>query len=236
MLSLGTVQSTLTGNYSQAATGIFQTTVNGDGTIGQLNVSGTANLAGTLQVLKGTGLFKNGTSSAFLTAAGVAGIFSNLILPASTSLVGFSLQYTGAGGQSGDQAAAAGNAVRIISHVKSHATMAAGSTGTAVGGYLDRLLAGNPTGNIALILEEFQGFVDQSQFRTAFESLTPGIYGANTDTTFAITRQYTRSLQQRLAALRSIRWEEAAPQALSDRSSFHLLAFNGSNASLPQLL
>jgi outer membrane autotransporter protein len=113
--------------------------------------------------------------------------------------------------------------------------MANSSTHMAVGGYLDQLLAGNPTGNIALILEELQKMTAPSQFATAFESLNPGIYGANTDTTFAITRQYARTLQQRLAALRAIRWEEAAPQAASGRP-FPLLAFNGSNASLGQVL
>ncbi len=149
-------------------------------------------MAGTLQVLKGTGLFKDGTSSSFLTGT-TSGNFTNLILPASTSLVDFSVKYTGASSQSGNQAAAAGNGVQIVSHVKSHTTMANSSTQTVVGGYLDQLLAGNPTGNIAQILGEFQKMAP-SQFPTAFESLTPGIYGANTDTTFAITRQYNRTL------------------------------------------
>jgi outer membrane autotransporter protein len=77
--------------------------------------------------------------------------------------------------------------------------------------------------------------LDTQSFPAAFASLTPAIYGANTDTTFAITRQYTRTLQQRLEGLRSLQLAEAAPQALSPRS-FPLLAFNGSNASLGQIL
>src|SRR5208337_816185 len=84
------------------------------------------------------------------------------------------------------------------------------------------------------VLEAFQN-LDPSQFHTAFQSLSPRIYGANTDTTFAITRQYSRMLQQRLEALRANRTEEAAPQALSDRL-YPLLAYNGSNASLGQIL
>jgi hypothetical protein len=98
-------------------------------------------------------------------------------------------------------------------HVKSHTTVATGSTQTAVGGYLDQLLAANPTGNIAQILAEIQNLAP-SQFRTAFESLHPGVYWANTDTTFAITRQYNRTLQQRLEGLRSLQRAEAAPQVV----------------------
>jgi uncharacterized protein YhjY with autotransporter beta-barrel domain len=242
VLSLGTVQSTLTGNFnnyiqpgSSPVYGTFQTTVNGDGTIGQLNVSGTANLGGTLQVLKGSGPFKDGTSSSFLVANTATGNFTNLILPAGTSLVNFTVQYTGASSLNGGLAATAANAFQIVSHVKSHTTVAAGSTQTAVGGYLDRLLGANPTGSIARILAEIQGFQDASQFRTAFESLTPSIYGANTDTTFTITRQYHRTLQQRLESLRSLQGAAAAPQALSG-SPFPLLAYNGSNAGLGRIL
>ena len=244
VLSLGTVQSTLTGNFnnyiqpgSSPVYGTFQTTVNGDGTIGQLKVSGTANLGGTLQVLAGAGPFKDGTSSPCLTGT-TTGNFTNLILPANSSLVGFSVEYTGAGAQGsnpGLAAAAAANGLRVVSHVKNYTTVASRPADSVMGGYLDQLLAANPTGGIAQVLDQFQRLAP-SQFPAAFQSLHPTVYGANTDTTFAITRQYSRSLQQRLEALRAGRPEEAAPQARAADSPFPLLAYNGSNASLGQVL
>jgi len=200
--------------------------------LGSLAVSGTANLAGTLQVLKGTAPFKDGTIASFFKGTSV-GNFTNLILPR-TSLVDFEVQYTGASAQSGGQAAAATNGVQIVSHVKSHTTVASRTTERELGGYLYQLLASNATGDLVRILAEFQNLAP-SQFSTAFESPSPRIYGANTDTTFAITRQYHRTLQQRLEVLRSFQAPEAGPRAVSP-GPLPLLAYNGSNADLGKVL
>ena len=228
LLSMGTVHSALTGNYTQTGTGIFQVTLNNDGSCGLLNVSGTANLGGSLQLgLKNSIPLLEGTRYSLLTG-NITGSFANLLMPP-TPLLHFDVEYTGAGAQSGAQIPAGGNAVEIVSHVNSFTSVTSNSTHTAIGSYLDRLMETNPTGRFARILAEFQR-LDLSQFHGAFESLSPGIYGADTDSTFAITRQYTRTLQQRLEAVRSIQWAEASPQAFLSERSIPLLASSGSNA------
>ena len=90
---------------------------------------------------------------------------------------------------------------------------------------MDKLLAQNSSGRFALLLAEFQR-LDPSEFHTAFDSLTPSVYWAATNATFDITREYERTLQQRMEALRSVERAQTAGGPLSE-SSFPLLASEG---------
>ncbi len=215
--SLGAGQSTLNGNFTQTATGTFQATVKGDGSGGQLNVSGITTLAGKLQLLAGTGAFKNGTCTSILTGTTV-GSFDSIILP-SSMLVDFTVKY---------------GSIDIISNVKSFTTVSTSQLEGRLGAHLDELLAGY-SDQFGYVLGPIQWLSSEAQFRDAFRSLSPEIYGAATDTTLENSRYYNRTIQQRLEGLRSGRNAEAASAQPWSRQPL-LLAFNGYNSDLGQLV
>ncbi len=74
--SIGTL--TVNGNYQQAASGTYQVEVNSAGQSDLLAVSGTAALAGAVDVVAEPGSYVAGTSFTILTAGGVSGQFSVL--------------------------------------------------------------------------------------------------------------------------------------------------------------
>jgi outer membrane autotransporter protein len=178
-----TRQTQLTGNYIQAESGVFDVTLNGDGSSGRLNVSGAATLAGTLRGLSGSGAFRNGTSYTVLTAdGGISSKFSTFELH-DTPLVSFITNHTP-------------DAVRVQSSVQKFTTVAGSLYHRLLAHHLDTLLP-MATGEFSQALREIQT-MDGAKYEQAFESLSPGIYDAATITTFDVTRQYIRALQQRL--------------------------------------
>jgi outer membrane autotransporter protein len=219
----GAGQSNLTGNFIQTSSGIFQTILNGDGTCGSLKVSGTATLAGTLKGLLGSGVFTNGTQYTVLQASNpITTKFTKEDLP-HTSLVSFSTVYLN-------------KALEVVSNVQSFTTVARNPHHWQLGQYLDTLLSAPArlTGEFSGALGEFQT-TDESNYPKIFESLSPGVYDADTITTFSITRQYVRTLQQRLQVVReNLRSPEMESRAQASQPV--LLAYNGSNQQLGQLL
>ncbi|MCK9376587.1 MAG: hypothetical protein M0P73_10595 [Syntrophobacterales bacterium] len=215
--SLGAGQSTLNGNFTQTAAGTFQATVNGDGSGGQLKVSGITTLAGKLQLLAGTGVFKNGTCTSILTGTTV-GSFDSIILPSSL-LVNFTVKY---------------GSIDIISNVKSFTTVSTNQLEGRLAAHLDELLTGY-SDQFGYVLEAIQWLSSEAQFRNAFRSLSPEVYGAATDTTLENSRYYNRTIQQRLEGLRSGRNTEAASAQPWSRQPL-LLAFNGYNSDLGKLV
>ena len=168
-LSLGTVQSTLTGDFMQTSPGIFRTTLNGDGSMGSLTVSGTATLDGTLHVIQGAGPWKDGTTQKIISSPNhqVQGKFANVILPSSTPLVGYSLEYSTNPG------------VIVHTNVNSFTTVATNPLETALAGHLDDLLAGY-SDSFGYVLEPIQRMVASTQFRLAFaEPESPDLWRGN---------------------------------------------------------
>ncbi|MGC8495040.1 MAG: autotransporter domain-containing protein, partial [Syntrophobacteraceae bacterium] len=225
-VSLGTTATTLTGNYTQTNTGQLQVTLGNNGSCGSLNISSAANLDGRLQInLNNTQPLQNGMTYSVLTGK-LTGSFSNLSLAIpNTPLLSFSVAYVDPPGA---------DTVQIKPLVNSFSSVAYDPTTSAVGGFLDQLFAKDPNGRFALLLAEFQR-LDPAEFRTAFDSLTPSVYWAATNATFDITREYERSLQQRLESMRSLERAQDTPGTVSE-SSFPLLASVGAQglAGAPQ--
>lgn len=181
------IRSELTGNFTQAAGGVLQTTLNDDGSCGSLKVSGKATLGGTLRALPGSGAFVNGTTYSILTAGqNLTTTFATVDLP-STPLLSFNTTYLP-------------REVQVQSAVNSFTAAAANPHHSALALHLDTLLT-SAGDDLMPFLGLFQT-VDESNYRNAFQSFSPGIYDAGTTTTLAGGRQYLRALQQRLHLLR----------------------------------
>jgi uncharacterized protein with beta-barrel porin domain len=228
MFSPGNTQNNqttvLTGNFLQTGSGIFRTQINGNGSFDQLRVMGTATLGSTLEVLRGPGPYLNGTTFNIIEATTLQNRFSQEIL-SYAPLLTFSTNYFYDPNQP--------NLVQIIANAKSFTWVATNRVELTLGQYLDKVMP-LAAGDFAQVIGEFQG-LPISQFRAAFASLSPGVYDANTLTTFNITRQYVRTLQQRMRVLRlNMTTLETEPQAQSDKPI--LLAYNGPNSSLGQFL
>ncbi len=207
--------SVLTGNFTQTADGTFQTTLNGDGSGGSLKVSGMASLDGSLKLNYGPGPFIDGTTYNIMTANTVQNRFSQEILPPS-SLLSFTPTYLP-------------QSVELVANAQSFTTVAASSLEMDLGGYHDQVLL-SADRDFQEVLGAFQ-LLPASEHRSAFASFSPAVYDAGTFTTFAITRQFTRSLQERLLRTR----QSVLSQGISFQDYFEepiLLASNEPGASL----
>jgi len=123
--------------------------------------------------------------------------------------------------------------VEVEPLVKRFTTVANNRAHTAIGHYLDRILP-TASGDLSEVLGEFQN-LSGPQFNTAFSSLSPDSYDNATRTTYDVTRQYTKTLQQRMHGLRaSLALPGAGLRARSDDETF-LMAYNGSDAGISQL-
>jgi uncharacterized protein with beta-barrel porin domain len=76
---------TVNGNYTQNSAGNLQVQINNLGNTPGVNssllsVSGTANLAGTVEIQPAAGTYTNGTRYTFLEAGGISGTFSGLLI------------------------------------------------------------------------------------------------------------------------------------------------------------
>jgi uncharacterized protein with beta-barrel porin domain len=223
-LNLGggsTIPSNLTGNFTQTAPGVFRTIVNDSGSCGSLTVSGRATLDGTLQVVRGWGLFlRNQRWDILKSSGGITNEFSSIILPTPTLLQSFYADYNP-------------NAVIVFNYVRSFTTVANTPMEKALAQFYDSMLP-TASGDLANVLGEFLT-LQESDYNDAFESFSPGVYDADTVTTFNITRHYIRTLQKRLQTVRqNLTSLETAPKAQSSKPV--LLAYNGSNQQLGQFL
>ncbi|MCX7364507.1 MAG: autotransporter domain-containing protein [Alphaproteobacteria bacterium] len=74
--SIGTL--TISGDYTQAATGVYQVEINAAGQSDRVNVSGTATLGGTVSVLAQPGLYTRNTSYTILSSGTRVGTYSSV--------------------------------------------------------------------------------------------------------------------------------------------------------------
>ena len=141
--------------------------------------------------------------------------FSQQVLP-STPLLHFSTTY---------------NSGSVILEIQpqSFTLVAQNRQQVTLGRYYDRLLALSDAG-LGRALGEFQRLA-AAEMDPAFESLNPGLYDADAFTTFSITRQYVRTVQERLRRIRQ--------NVLSQETSVHasgkgdlLMASNDSDSSV----
>ena len=176
------IQSELTGNFSQTPTGVFQTTLNPDGSCGSLTVSTKATLGGTLALSYGSGTFTAETTYRILTAGNIDGEFSQEVFPDDT-LLSVSTEYNS-------------TVVDVKVTPESVTTMAQNSHEMLLAQYHDRLLTLTDH-EFSDVLAELQR-LHASEFRSAFASFSPAIYDANIFTTFNVSRQYLRTVQERL--------------------------------------
>jgi len=187
----GTLQ--IGSNYSYSSSGVFGTFVDGDGTFGQLSVTGTAALAGEIQVAAGDKLFFDGTTYDVITATSLTGSFSTETLPMATAFLSFSL----------DQQAADLNVVAAVAPF----TSVASSTSRielAVGNYLDRL-APVATGHLADFLAGLQRLPTDTDFGSLYRSLSPHRYARHARETYDTARRHMHAAEHRLYSLREHR-------------------------------
>jgi outer membrane autotransporter protein len=173
-----------------------------------------------LNVLRGPGPYKNGTTYDIIEttdAQGVSGGFSNILLPDTKPLLRFDVNQLP-------------NAVEVEVHAPSFTTVATNRVEWTIGNYLDRIMP-TATGYLSNVLGQFQS-LSSSQFRTAFSSLSPDSYDNYTRATYDSAWEYTRSLQRRLNNIRAY----GTATGYDPESKPLLLAFAGSDASLGQFL
>ena len=180
------IQSELTGNFSQSDTGVFATTLNPDGSCGSLQVSGSADLDGILELNYGSGAFTTETTYGILTADSIDGEFSQEAFPDDT-LLSVSTEYHS-------------TVVDVTVTPESFTTMAKGSHEMLLAQYHDRLLplTHHDFGDVHGMLQTLPA----SEFRSAFASFSPAIYDANAFTTFNVSRQYLNTVRDRLKKAR----------------------------------
>lgn len=196
-------------NYPFSNSGVFQTVVNSDGSLGQFKVNGTTGLAGDLSVLKGPGPYRNGKTYNIIEANSVNNAFSNVMLPAPNNFVSFGMNQSP-------------TLVQIEAYVKDFTWLTRNRVEWAVANYLDRILP-SATGNVFGLLGQIQN-LSQSEFYKALSTLSPDSYDNYTRNTFFTTHQYNKSLQYRMNNVHSYLYADK-----SDNDAPILLAYRGSD-------
>jgi outer membrane autotransporter protein len=181
----------LDNDYSFMGNGTFQATVGGDGSYGQFYVNGRAALDGTLKIVRGGGAYMNGAAYDVLAAsngiqAGTA--FSSVELPAETRLLKFHTEQRA-------------DSVVVKADVASFASVAGTPNQMAVAQTLDRILP-RTSGPLNRMMGSIQA-MPESQYASAFASLSPAVYAGYSTSAFNTVHQYTNVLQDRMTVLRS---------------------------------
>lgn len=176
-------------DYQFASGGAFQATINGNGSFGQLAVSGDARLGGALSVLKGPGIFRNGTTYAIVETTGgaVSGSFASVSLPKARPLLAFLLE------QDADQV----NVKVVAPKVRTAAT---NKVEDAMAEYFDRIMH-SATGDLSTALGEFQA-LDASQLGPAFKAMSPESHASLGRVGLAGVGQFLGDMRQRMGNLR----------------------------------
>jgi len=174
-------------SYQMPADGVFQARVNSDGSHGQFAVNGLAGLDGALNVVRGKGVYTNGTKYPILTANTVSGWFTSETLPAPSPLLSFKV-------------AGFSDRVEVETLAKSVTTVAANSAQMRIAQMLDKAMA-TATGKTAEMLGEFQSLPAQD-FQKAFASLNPNSYDRFRRASLTASQENVRSLHNRMTALR----------------------------------
>jgi len=224
MLSPGgneTFQTTvLAGNLVQTDSGIFEANISNTGAHDQLLVDGSVSLNGTLSVIRGRGPYFDGTRYELIEVSdpgAMIGSFSDYDLPEAKPLLSFRVNELS-------------DAVHVIAYAPSFTTVATNPMELSLARCFDANLL-SATGDWSDVLGEFQ-LLSESEFAEAFLSLSPSAYGNATSVTRTVVQEYIRTLEKRLGGLRMT---NSGLRAQADNEPL-LLAYNGSDASMGQLL
>lgn len=206
-------------DYQFSSGGSFQTVVNGDGSFGQFAVNGSTQLAGDLSVLKGPGIYLNGTTYEIVETTGgtVSGSFDSVSLPASKPLLSFALNQSS-------------NVVELEVIAPKVTTVATNPVEYAMAEYLDRIMP-LATGDLATVLGEFQG-LESSQLSPAITSMNSGSYTSLSKVSMTGIGLFLGDLKQRMGKLRLNMMNADSGSGTKPI----LLAYSGSAAELGRIV
>ena len=209
------------GSYAFDENGSALMRIHRDG-FGQFQVADTVELAGAMSVLTEPRVFHNGQIFPIIQSGELIDTFDDVSLPETRPLLGFALNYN-----YDDQQ------VEVTSSTRPFRTVARNANERAIADYLDRIAPG-ATGEMSRVLGEFQT-LQGNQFGEAFAGMSPASYGASTGAGLNTARLYSQVVSNRMQSL----WSGAATrqaEASSSRLDGILLAYNGPNASLGNLV
>jgi len=189
---------------------------------GQMWVDGMADLGGSLSVLAEHRAYHNGEVFPIIRSEELVDTFPAVSLPEARQLLRFELNYNDEDEQ-----------VEVLARTRPFRTVARNANERAIADYLDRI-APEATGEMSRVLGEFQT-LQGNQFGEAFAGMSPASYGASTGAGLNTARLYSQVVSHRMQSL----WSGAATrqaEASSSRLDGILLAYNGPNASLGNLV
>ena len=207
--------------------GVFQTRINGDGSHGKLRVLSNAELGGNLTVVKGGGVFVNGTKFTLVEADQIDSVknrFAAEILPSPTPLLSFQTRYV--------DNAAQPDQVQVEALARSCTLVARNRVETEIAQYLDKVIP-MASGDLSQVLGVFQG-LSESEFGAAFSNLSPDSYDNFTRSAYGASRQHNQSLIGRMNTVRLYNGA-AGQKAEAPGEKSILLAYNDSGATFGPL-
>ncbi len=203
------------GDHQFVAGQSMQVALRGHGTTSELQVDGMATLAGALTITRESGAYVPGDSYQILSSNDpLQTTFDTITLPDATPLVSFSSTQTD-------------HAIQVHANVKSFTNVATNRNAHAIASALDKVLA-NANGDMSQALGEIQTLRAAQDFRRAFSSLSPAIYGQLSRSSFSSVQQYSRSVNQRI---RNIHESQALEQD-SQTTEPMVVAYNGPDPRL----
>ena len=185
-------RSRLIGSLALGPRGTYQVAVHPDGRFDHLRVTGTAKLAGRIQVDAPHGLYRDGTRYEVLRAnQGVKGSFGRVDVPAALPLRQF-------------RVLRGGKDVTVRVDVEPFASVAAQPFQRDVAEYLDEL-APESEGEVRDLLADIQGLPEVDQLTLAYGTMSPVAYDDATRASERMTRAHSQNLEQRLRETRQDR-------------------------------
>ena len=215
-MNQGTLQ--LNNNYDFHEQGTFQATLYGDGSHGQFLVNGAAALHGQMNIVRGHGAYRDGTTYDVLSARDgftPGSGFNGIALPEDRPLLHFELQQTA-------------NSVQLTSDVKSFTTVATPGNAMAVARNLDTILP-TVSGELSDTLGIVQTLAQPQEFTTAFYNLSPAAYQPYSLASVNSGLQYTNAINARM---NDLHFSEVAAAKRSLPEKPFMLAANGSPQGL----
>jgi outer membrane autotransporter protein len=225
----GTIQTTtLTGNLVQTNSGTFLADLDPqNGNSDHLLVSGTAGLAGSVAVNTiNAGRATPGTQQATILSSANGVTNSGLGLSSRPSaVIGYELLFPNT------TDVAVGTSIDFAPNGLS-------PNQAAVGKSINAIQRAGGSESFAPIAAQLCSLPEIRSLGSAYDQLGPVSYDNLTLTTFETNRQYTRTFQHRMNAIRSTLYAESRDLQAADSSAESplVLAFNGSNASVGDLL
>ncbi|MDX2080951.1 MAG: autotransporter domain-containing protein [Terrimicrobiaceae bacterium] len=182
--SPGTLQ--INGDFTQASSGTFELEIAGLSTFDRLLVSGTANLAGTLNVVNLGSSLEYGQAYPFLQAETIDGTFDTISVPNPDVFRGRFVAENGTG--------------TLLIAPTSYTLVAQNPNQRRVAAALDGFIPA--TGGDRLTVSTALDRLQAEQFPAAFDQILPGLHATVTDLLIGQAFNQTQMLNQRLSSVR----------------------------------